>query len=255
MRPSALVVLLLLFTSPVSGYEVPTHERMARTSEAVSIVDQYLKAELGLDEGIGSSVRGRKLEEWLAYGASREDSFPRFLNHFHNPLATTWSQAGLGGSVGQSSILWAQNVSASGSNWSWQDGRQYFFESLTSLAKASRDTELANTFETLGHQVHLIQDAASPAHARNDPHVLYNYESLVDDVRERAIGTFQGWLSGEPDTVGVPGTSWRLLDGSALGALSDRPARRHRSLLGQQPSRHDRSADRPGRVHQRELLQ
>ncbi|HEY9522460.1 MAG TPA: hypothetical protein VIR33_04420, partial [Thermopolyspora sp.] len=69
--------------------------------------------DLGLKDGFRTTIRGKVLEEWLVDGGTNEDNFPRFLNHFHNPLASNWSEAGLGGSVGQSAVLWAQNPSQS----------------------------------------------------------------------------------------------------------------------------------------------
>ncbi|MFI5376116.1 MAG: hypothetical protein ACHQ8D_15910, partial [Candidatus Rokuibacteriota bacterium] len=193
---------------------------MSRTSGSLSRADDYLRDELGHGDGLESPVLGKQLADWIGYGAAHEDDFPRFLNHFHNPLATTWSQAGLGGSVGQSSIIWAQNTSQSAPSWSWQDSRRYYFEALTNTSKASRDTRLAATFEALGRQIHVIQDSASPAHARNDPHLLYNYESLVENVRVGEASTFQTWLDREPDIAEAPASGWRSLDSNPLAAIA-----------------------------------
>jgi hypothetical protein len=157
------------------------------------------------------------LTEWLGEGGRREDDFLRFLNHFHTPLAD-WSLAGLLGSVGQSSILWGQKTDLSG--WSWQDVRDAYFDALTRSARSEREARLTRAFEGLGRQMHLVQDAASPAHTRNDPHALYNYESLVDDVREKDETTFNAWLAGSPDTPGVPDAGWQLLDGNPLAPLA-----------------------------------
>jgi hypothetical protein len=126
--------------------------------------------------------------------------------------------AGLLGSVGQSSILWGQNTSLSG--WSWQDVRNSYFDALTRSTRSDRETRLTRTFEGLGRQAHLVQDAASPAHTRNDPHALYNYESLVDDVREKDETTFNAWLAGSPDTPGVPDPGWQALDSNPLAPVA-----------------------------------
>ncbi|HKX05567.1 MAG TPA: hypothetical protein VJX71_23940 [Methylomirabilota bacterium] len=160
------------------------------------------------------------MEGWLVEGAIREDDFPRFLNHFHNPLATAWSQAGLGGSVGQSAILWAQNPSQSAPSWSWQDARQSYVDALTRSARADRDRGLAATFEALGRQMHLVQDASSPGHARNDPHILFNYETAIDGLRVREPATFERWRDGTPDTPGVPDPGWRSLDSNPLAPIA-----------------------------------
>lgn len=220
MYRALLTVLLLLLPISAEPYEVATHEELVRAATRRSSVDQMLKDELGLQDGIRNAIRGKVLETWLVEGGANEDDFPRFLNHFHNPLATTWSQAGLGGSVGQSAVLWAQNPGQSAPSWSWQDARQSYLDALTKASSADRDKSLAATFEALGRQMHLVQDAASPAHARNDPHVFFNYETAIDGLRIREASSFERWRDGTPDTVGAPDPGWRSLDGNPLAPIA-----------------------------------
>ncbi len=210
----------MLLTGVAHAYEVPTHQSITRAAGDLSEANQVLSGALGLGDGLDSTVVGQSLSLWLTQGARREDNIPRPLNHFHNPLAADWSQAGFLGNVGQSSILWGQSASQSFPSWSWQDVRQAYFEALTSASKPNRDTRLATTFEGLGHQVHLIQDAASPGHTRNDPHVFYNYESLVDEIRIQEANLFSAWLAGSPDTPGAPDVGWRFLDGNPLAPIA-----------------------------------
>jgi hypothetical protein len=214
MRHYALLKMLaigvvLLPPLTVTGYEIQTHAEITRIAGARSSLDEVLRVRLGVSGGLGTTIRGYDLTNWLAQGGRREDDFLRFLNHFHNPLAD-WSAAGLLGGVGQSSILWGQNTDLSG--WSWQDVRNAYFDALTKSTRSDRETSLTRAFEGLGRQVHLVQDAASPAHTRNDPHALYNYESLVDEIREKEETTFNAWLAGSPDTPGVPDPGWSALD-------------------------------------------
>jgi hypothetical protein len=171
-------------------------------------------------EGFDTNVQGKAIEEWIVDGEDREDNVPRFLNHFHNPLASNWSDAGLGGSVGQSAILWAQNPAQSAPSWSWRDVRQTYFDALTKSASSDRDKGLATTFEGLGRQMHLVQDAASPGHARNDPHILFNYESAIDGLRLREASTFASWRDSAPDTPGAPDPGWQSLDGNPLAPIA-----------------------------------
>src|SRR6266403_2087602 len=98
MRHILLVVGICLLPIHVESYEISTHEEMVSAAARRSVSDQVLKDDLGLT-GLLAKVRGRTLEDWLIQGGTNEDDFPRFLNHFHNPLASSWSQAGLGGSV------------------------------------------------------------------------------------------------------------------------------------------------------------
>ena len=220
MRRVLLIVCVLLLPLQVESYEIATHEEMTRVSGGRAVADRVLKEDLGRVEGLRSTVQGRRLEEWLVQGGAREDNFPRFLNHFHNPLASTWSQAGLGGSIGQSSILWAQNRDQSAPAWSWQDVRQYLFEALTKPSSDERDKSLGGTLEGLGRQVHLVQDSASPAHSRNDPHFLHNYETVVDDLRIREGPLFDGWLEASSDAPDFPVAGWESLDGNPLAPIA-----------------------------------
>jgi hypothetical protein len=182
-----LAIGILLSPVTVTGYEVQTHAEVTRIAGLRSALDEVLRTRLGISGGLGTTIRGYDLTNWLGQGGRREDDFLRFLNHFHNPLAD-WSSAGLLGSVGQSSILWAQNTSLSG--WSWQEVRNAYFDALTRSSLSDREASLTRTFDGLGRQVHLVQDSASPAHTRNDPHALYNYESLVDQVRRQDQDVF-----------------------------------------------------------------
>jgi hypothetical protein len=48
--------------------------------------------------------------------------------------------------------------------------RQHYLQALTAATAAERQAYFARTFRGLGHQIHLIQDAAQPDHVRNDNH-------------------------------------------------------------------------------------
>ena len=125
---AALVVLLVLVGSSWSAvaYDPDTHRAVAKKSASaeVSALDQLLKRELGLTDGIGAQFPGtteatrRQVDDLIGDGARSEDvPFFRSFNHFHNPLIDPWDNAGLrafsilGFSLlrGQSSALWQQN--------------------------------------------------------------------------------------------------------------------------------------------------
>ncbi len=227
MTSGRLLILALVTTKmalevdPVAhAYEVLTHEEISELAADRSAVAEVLSNSLGLGSGRELSVSGQSLTKWLRQGATREDGQLRFLNHFHNPLATDWPQAGFLLTVGQSSILWGQNTGQGVPSWSWRDVRAVYFDALTKPSKADRDGSLRKTFEGLGRQIHLVQDAASPGHARNDPHVFYNYENLVDGVRRGEVSVFAGWLNGAVDSVGVPSPSWQTYDSNPLAPVA-----------------------------------
>ena len=75
--------------------------------------------------------------------------------------------------------MWAQDSTAqqgaAGGDWSWLKTRQFFHDSLTATDPATRDELFSKALVGLGHQIHLLQDMAVPAHVRNDAHPLpYN---------------------------------------------------------------------------------
>ncbi|MFA5352806.1 MAG: hypothetical protein WC291_01120 [Thermodesulfovibrionales bacterium] len=177
-------------------------------------------SKIGFKEGLSEFLKWgsseRTVKKWLHEGAYREDegnlwemkfNTARFNNHFHNPLraAVNWNIAGLDDYVsippffvfGESALLWAQDGirqsdfrnSQSEWDWSWQTIRMYFYRALTSVTDAERQEYFARTFRGLGHQMHLIQDMAVPAHVRNDAHPL--------DSMMKWVGTylFESWAA------------------------------------------------------------
>lgn len=216
-RAVNFLVFVLLTTSscPLNAYDQATHREIAQraTVPTISSLDQILKGELGLSEGIRETFPGisepglRSLQQLIGDGAFFEDvPGRRSLNHFHNPLVSPWDDAGLrtfsilGVPLirGQSLVLWQQNPSqdstfvltpvpllSGGGNWSWQDARRHYLNALTRTRKEDieredgqkepgRDSAFAETFEALGRLTHLLQDATVPAHVRNDPHAEFS---------------------------------------------------------------------------------
>jgi len=136
------------------------------------------------------------IKEWLRYGAEKEDEERwftlidfslRFLNHFHNPLCDD-SSCDFGGlndglipafSHGQSALLWAQDDVSQAreveGDQSWNKVRTLFYQALTSVNDTERQSRFAQMFKGLGHQMHLVQDMAVPAHVRNDAHPEYQW--------------------------------------------------------------------------------
>lgn len=248
----ATVVLLLSASAEVGEtYEPGTHQEIAtRAARAdISSVDRVLRDELGILEGILKTFVGVAVPDLIGEGAQTEDSpRNRVFNHFHNPLLG-WNDAGfrlLGLQVGQSSVRWQQNqnqtdsVPGGGGNWAWQDGRRRYMQALTASAAADREQAFRDTFLTLGHLSHLVQDASVPAHTRNDPHPIWEgYETWAERTRTGAAtrSIFTGLLFQTPvippaeifsaGRLEAPIPIARLIDNDKLdppanvGALSD----------------------------------
>ena len=204
-----------------TAYERGTHREISERAAdpAVSRLDQVLKEEIGLTDGVRRTLIGRQIRGLVGSGADEEDvPFLRPLNHFHNPLLS-WGDAGLSMGYGlvaraNSSVLWQQTLGqdatsvriallpwrVGGGDWSWQDTRRRYLDALTGTDRAGRlnslpsgrEQTLAEVFLGLGHLVHLIQDATVPAHVRNDAHPDFlpfqedGYEKWVERVRTQA---------------------------------------------------------------------
>jgi hypothetical protein len=213
---SALVCLAA--TGPAAAYEVETHKAISLQATIRSSADVVLRESLGFREGRLTVVGNSSLTDWIGEGSLHADDWTYFFNHFHNPLAGDWSQAGF--APGYSAILWGQTPNQGYPSWAWQNTRQYFLDALTSTQKADRDLALTMTFQGLGQLIHLIQDMASPAHTRNDPHRSFNYETLVRDVQldpELPVArAFLDWIN-RPSVGPDPG--WQTLARNDLAPI------------------------------------
>ena len=180
---AGIFTLLVGLREPAWSYTPITHAEIGAIAVDRSRVDSVLKSEYRVGLGSAAVVAGQSIRDWIATGAAWEDvPATRSLNHFHSPLKP-W--AGAGGILGQSSIYWQQNPQQGlGGTWSWPVARQRLFEFLTLSAPAAREQALADTARALGQTMHMIQDAASPAHTREDPHLIRDgYEARIEELR------------------------------------------------------------------------
>ena len=181
------ILILILFgilifpTQRVLAYDVPIHAYL--TNEVFSFYNDNFP-----DNKISDELR-----DYLIDGSRREDDFPRWMNHFYDPVHNrglsydpaidplttvgTW----------QKSKDWAQDsknqnkltykapatiasvltaiqerkisVISTETNFTWQEAIRYWV-----------NNEKEKAMFTLGHVIHLIQDSAVPDHTRNDAH-------------------------------------------------------------------------------------
>ncbi|MBI5099607.1 MAG: hypothetical protein HZB30_10260 [Nitrospirae bacterium] len=199
-----ICITSILSTIPQFAYSlsVETHEalneRISKGAWNGFSLDNYLKSNLALNNGVNTNLNNNKIYDWIKLGGRYEDrppnyiSYIRSVNHFHDPLATSLSTAGFSGIwdtgflSGISSVEWsqwplgAQTIQVLGSgNYSWYDVRDYFYKALTSTDKTTRDNNFADIFRGLGQAMHLVEDMSVPEHARNDGHYSDAYEEYV----------------------------------------------------------------------------
>lgn len=204
-----LLLILTIYRSVPKGhaYEIPTHEQLSETALIRSNLDEYVRGWLsfcwylpsgeqtcwGFPQGIDQPFFNEKsVRALIKEGAANEDK-PAFRSrhHFHNPRKA-WNQAGLISCPGcESSIVWGQDTQQwIGGKHSWQDARNSFFEAVTATTVEDRNRNLADTFKSLGHLIHLVQDAANPAHTRDDWH------PIRDDLHLWAAANASGIIAG-----------------------------------------------------------
>jgi hypothetical protein len=84
----------------------------------------------------------------------------------------------------------------------WADARRYFLAALTSTAELTRSHYYALTFLALGHVMHLAEDAAVPAHSRNDFLVDHLYVYSRPFVEDRNFEEYvQAWRLRTTDSL------------------------------------------------------
>ncbi len=198
MENIRVIILVLASTALLPGavfaYERDTH--MGLTEATVRAYEE--------ERG---DVFGELEAKAMIQGSYDEDDDWRFMRHFYDPINNR-------GLLGQfiSSKIWAQDTEGQG-NYncvnSWLCNGKHigyndkFFSSPTDFSWDRAIYEYVygdkvRAAASLGHIVHLLQDATVPAHVRNDPHPSHG--GLGDtDPYERFTGQFE---SGQ---INVPG--------------------------------------------------
>ena len=196
----SLFILVCGLLLPARGWawEVNTHEEL--TEQAIRIMEgdlnTYLINNLGLEGGLGASVKGGTPRELMIQGSNTEDDGIRFLNHFHEPI----ENKGSGIFPGISAIKWSLaplGAQFPGGKFSWNDAREYYFKALTSPTKTERDENWGKTFRALGQVMHLLQDSANPSHVRDDLHAFD--DGLHDYMARHSVTALMGSNTFSPD--------------------------------------------------------
>ncbi|MGV8073122.1 MAG: hypothetical protein AB2L11_00975 [Syntrophobacteraceae bacterium] len=148
------------------------HPNINQAAMIKANADLFMKRQLGFKDGIDTNFQKQTALEWLREGGKLEDNPPRWLKHFHDPLKS-WDSAGLDLpllSPELSSLVWAQLTDDSNeeqhNEFSWTAARKSYYSAL----KTASEDDWVLTFRILGQVMHLVSDAAVPAHVRNDAH-------------------------------------------------------------------------------------
>lgn len=234
--PKKIALLTVCAVTTAAAYEVDTHKDISRQAVAVSTLSARLP-DMGLSlltdrlpsnsmevggpvfciEGVGP--RRRSVIEIFAHGAFCEDSTfgadtTRYVFHFYDP-----AHGGAGWKGFSSSLTWGlEQTNIATQNYSYKDAREYFYNGLTQTNHSVRDENMALTFRSIGHVMHLIQDLAQPQHTRGDSHGTGSlYEQFTNSNRKSL--QFQGYA---PVNVSVPIDLWHTGDNKGLADYSNR---------------------------------
>ena len=207
-------MMAIFYPLSSSGYiQYYSHPLINQKALELSSIRSYLKNNLGFTKGFDEVVNGRSISRWIQQGGTDEDDNIRGLFHFHDPTKQ-WDSAGIWG-LGFSSIDWAQDNTktpapscstvesygiscpepppSSNPSRSWRGARKYYYDALTAETTIiERERNYRDTFKALGHVMHLLADAAVPAHVRNDSHMLggSRYEQAVETLITKTTETF-----------------------------------------------------------------
>lgn len=185
-----LTVLSGLFCShPALAYQPQTHRFI--TEQGISL---YNKSHP--DAPISESVIS-----FITDGARREDDPLRWLNHFYDPISKkglshngaidplfqfgTWESSKLWAQdeQNQSRIVYSPLIATILSSIQQKQVEKFFPTSIFTWDRAITywvEGNIEMAMVTLGHVLHLTQDASVPDHTRNDPHVSGSpYEDFV----------------------------------------------------------------------------
>lgn len=191
------ILQVLLIPALSEGFDDNAHVALSKRATELSTLDNFLRTNLGFDFPSGRNetvANGKTVTELVGDGAVNEDKpiFWRPRHHFHNPRLP-WEHAGwrlFFIQLGESLILWSQETGqVVGGKHSWHDARDTYFQALTAPSDSERKSLYAETFKSLGHLIHLVQDAAVPSHTRNDTHLSYKGFGDPD--------SFHGWAESE----------------------------------------------------------
>lgn len=164
-----LIIICPIFVFPqiILAYDTLTTHR-AVTNESAKVFNHYYPDQSLSTEQINLLIKG----------SADEDTPPRWLNHFYDPVYNRGFRGLL------SSKNWAENTSAQALLINKTPLAEYFSSPTDySWERAIYDYVYGDknrAIEALGHNLHLIQDATVPDHTRDDAHPIWStYENYA----------------------------------------------------------------------------
>jgi len=192
-----LPVLFFDIDTAVAYEPIPTHQDL--TKKIIEVYNQ------NFDQKITSEQA-----KWIIDGSIKEDTPPRWINHFYDPTTGQGWTGEKEGDVPQetvnllSKIFLSVKDAVSSLNWlhsqdlqkrySFYEGNQTYdlavnFYNQANLVNSAVVKEegatFENSFKALGHTLHLLEDLGVPAHTRNDTHADVGQTVIDADPYEK----------------------------------------------------------------------
>ncbi|MDP2638833.1 MAG: lamin tail domain-containing protein, partial [Candidatus Azambacteria bacterium] len=178
--------------SSLAFWPSPTHQELTR--EIIKVYNQSAEIKISQEQA-----------DWIIDGSIKEDTPPRWINHFYDPVLNQGWTGEKQGDISKETINLLSKIflsikdATSSINWAFDQKLQekyslyqgdqtyskavqaYVFAGLEegSAAVKPDDATFENAFKALGYTLHLIEDLGVPAHTRNDTHAGIN-ESIND---------------------------------------------------------------------------
>jgi Tol biopolymer transport system component len=210
-----IIITITLCNNVVIAYnDKTTHRFITEVAIQRSTLDRYLQEKLGIPEGLRTtykvSSKDKMIIELLQDGSQNEDFAYRAYNHFWDPVRNKgldddgWSRLLLLSGPdrliplhfnGFGNSEWAMGRKEDGgpldncgsgdysennkcNDYSWRRARDAFFEALMSDTDEGSAQNFVLFYERFGRVLHLLQDAAVPAHTRNDMFGHLDFEEV-----------------------------------------------------------------------------
>lgn len=151
-----LILMLVFLPALVFGYDNKTVHPML-TIESIKSYE--------LSTGKNFSLADKQA---IINGSIEEDTDPRYLEHFYDPI----NNVGLGSGKFATSKQWAHNQTTFTNDYSWENGiYEYVYG------------DKVKGLNDLGHIIHLVEDKTVPEHTRDDAHAFVStYESYTKNL-------------------------------------------------------------------------
>ncbi|TSC95173.1 MAG: parallel beta-helix repeat-containing protein [Parcubacteria group bacterium Licking1014_1] len=185
--------LFLIFFLPVAVRAYGNNGHTGLTKEITNLYNAIYDPDLTLGQ-----------MQFLIQGSADEDTAPRWINHFFDPITgKEWLGKRLQGVSEEkvreiakiifgkdpvSALNWVHNQDLQAADYRLYQGNRAFESAVFFYSEGNKD----NAFYNLGHILHLIEDMAVPAHTRQDSH----FDMPVPELFEQLTGI--SFDKGEP---------------------------------------------------------